>query len=103
VRDAPYDMLSADPDRLRADFPNFRRLVLNLLWRSVLHYHQGKLKGTLRSMDEIFFGPLSRLATELGYPIDQDLFKNTFKRFLSRERLQRESRPPGDGYTDFIH
>lgn len=67
LRDLPYDLTSADPERIRRDFPTPKSFLYNLLWQTVLQHQCNQPNDYGRDMTSYLKNPVSSAAKRCGY------------------------------------
>ncbi|MFN8613117.1 MAG: hypothetical protein U0931_36605 [Vulcanimicrobiota bacterium] len=67
LRDLPYDLTSADPERIRRDCPTPRSFLYNLLWLSILQHQAGEANNHGRNLADYLEHPLNSAGQRCGF------------------------------------
>lgn len=69
LRDFPYDLMSADPERIRRDCPTLQYYMYNLLWQVVLQHENGQPNDYGRDPIRFAVHPVETAARHSGIPV----------------------------------
>ena len=69
LRDFPYDLTNADPERIRRDCPTVRSLLYNLIWQTVLYNLQGVDNDYGRNTASYVVHPVTSALKRCGYEL----------------------------------
>jgi hypothetical protein len=67
LRDLPYHLTSADPDRIRQDCPTPQSFLYNVLWLSILQHHGGQANDHGRNLSDYLEHPLNSAGQRCCY------------------------------------
>lgn len=82
LRDYPYDLTTAEGERLRADFADARALALGLIWQTVL-------RGTPDNTDQVSFynDPIESTLRRVGWELNREAVRSTLDYLIVRNAL----------------